>query len=57
MNYRDLKQAIDSYASQDIEQRKTWYSPAAAAYQKARPRYPQALIEQVVEVAQLVTRL
>lgn len=53
MDYRDLKQAIDSYASQDIEQRKTWYSPAAAAYQKVRPRYPQALIQQAVEVAQL----
>ncbi|MCC5625973.1 class I SAM-dependent methyltransferase [Nostoc sp. CHAB 5715] len=51
----DLKQTIISYSSTDLEQRKNWYSPAAEAYNKARPRYPQDLIEQVVEVAQLST--
>jgi SAM-dependent methyltransferase len=49
----DLKQTIISYSSRDLEQRKNWYSPAAEAYNKARPRYPEALIQQVVEVAQL----
>jgi SAM-dependent methyltransferase len=49
----DLKQTIISYSSRDLEQRKNWYSPAAEAYNKARPRYPDALIQQVVEVAQL----
>ncbi len=38
-----------------MEQRKNWYSPAAEAYNKVRPRYPQDLIRQVVEVAQLST--
>ncbi|WP_445634424.1 class I SAM-dependent methyltransferase [Nostoc sp. DSM 114161] len=52
---KDLKQTIISYSSTDLEQRKNWYSPAAQAYNQARPRYPQALIEQVVEVAQLST--
>ncbi|MFN6539766.1 MAG: class I SAM-dependent methyltransferase [Nostoc sp. EkiNYC01] len=52
---KDLKQTIISYSNTDLEQRKNWYSPAAEAYNQARPRYPQALIEQVVEVAQLST--
>ncbi|MEH2297959.1 MAG: methyltransferase domain-containing protein [Nostoc sp.] len=52
---KDLKKTIISYSSTDLEQRKNWYSPAAEAYNKARPRYPQDLIQQVVEVAQLST--
>lgn len=40
---KDLKQTIISYSSRDLEQRKNWYSPAAEAYNKARPRYPQDL--------------
>ncbi|MEH2111079.1 class I SAM-dependent methyltransferase [Nostoc sp.] len=51
----DLKQAIISYSNTDLEQRKNWYSPAAEAYNQARPRYPQDLIHQVVELAQLST--
>ena len=53
MDYQDLKQTISSYAGRNLEQRKHWYSPAAAFYNQARPRYPQALIRQVVEIAQL----
>jgi SAM-dependent methyltransferase len=49
----DLKQTIISYSRRDLEQRKNWYSPAAEAYNKARPRYPEALIRKVVEVTQL----
>ncbi|MEH1833114.1 MAG: methyltransferase domain-containing protein [Nostoc sp.] len=49
----DLKQTIISSSSIDLEQRKNWYSPAAEAYNKARPRYPEELIHQIVEVAQL----
>ncbi|MBW4633450.1 MAG: class I SAM-dependent methyltransferase [Iphinoe sp. HA4291-MV1] len=51
----DLKQTIISYSSRSLEQRKNWYSPAAEAYNKARPRYPKNLIHQVVEIAQLST--
>jgi 16S rRNA A1518/A1519 N6-dimethyltransferase RsmA/KsgA/DIM1 with predicted DNA glycosylase/AP lyase activity len=36
-----------------LEQRRTWYSPAAEAYNKARPHYPKALIDRVVELTQL----
>ncbi|MBW4426820.1 MAG: methyltransferase domain-containing protein [Nostoc desertorum CM1-VF14] len=52
---KDLKQTIINYSSTDLEQRKNWYSPAAEAYNKTRPRYPQDLIKQVVEIAQLST--
>ncbi|MBW4518112.1 MAG: methyltransferase domain-containing protein [Scytolyngbya sp. HA4215-MV1] len=50
---QDFKQEIDRYGARDLEQRKHWYSPAAEAYHRARPRYPQALIQQVFEIAQL----
>jgi SAM-dependent methyltransferase len=51
---RDLKQILRNECyGQDLEQRKVWYSPAAAAYQQARPRYPQMIVERVVELAQL----
>ncbi len=52
---QDLKQLIISYSNTDLQQRKNWYSPAAQAYNQVRPRYPQGLIEQVVEIAQLST--
>ncbi len=50
---KDLKQIISSYSSKDLEQRKSWYSPAAEAYNKTRPGYPKDVIHRVVEVAQL----
>lgn len=53
MDYSDLKQAINSYSERNLEQRKNWYSPAAEAYNKARPKYPQELIRQVIEITQL----
>jgi SAM-dependent methyltransferase len=53
MDYQVLKQSIAHNANLDLAQRKQWYSPAAVAYSRARPRYPQALIEQVVAIAQL----
>ena len=54
---RNLKQSLfDDCYGKDLEQRKHWYSPAAEAYHQVRPRYPQALIAQVVEIAQLSSR-
>ncbi|WP_293150546.1 MULTISPECIES: class I SAM-dependent methyltransferase [unclassified Microcoleus] len=35
------------------EQRKNWYSEIAGFYNKTRPRYPQQLINRVVELAEL----
>lgn len=51
---KDLKQILQNECyGKDLEQRKHWYSPAATAYQQVRPRYPQAIIDRVIEVTQL----
>ncbi|PZD73263.1 putative methyltransferase [Acaryochloris thomasi RCC1774] len=50
---QDTEQADKQYSNKDLEQRRTWYSPAAEAYNKARPHYPKALINRVVELTQL----
>lgn len=55
MEYQELKQAIRNNANRNLEERKIWYSPAAAAYDRARPRYPEALIAQAVAIAQLTS--
>lgn len=36
------------------EQRREWYSNAAIAYRQARPRYPQSVLQAVVQQAQLI---
>ncbi|GAB4211882.1 MAG: class I SAM-dependent methyltransferase [Synechococcales cyanobacterium] len=48
-----LSELLKSYASQPLDSRKRWYSPAALAYLQTRPRYPQDLIDQVVAQTQL----
>lgn len=53
MDYKELKQAITSYSSRKLEERKIWYSTAADAYNKVRPRYHKDVITQVVNIAQL----
>jgi SAM-dependent methyltransferase len=51
---KDLKQILRNEChGKDLEQRRQWYSPAAEAYQQARPRYPQALIDRVVDLTQI----
>ncbi|MCP6758108.1 MAG: class I SAM-dependent methyltransferase [Fischerella sp. CENA71] len=50
---KNLKEIIANYSNQDLEQRKNWYSPAAEAYNKTRPHYPEDLIRQVIDIAQL----
>lgn len=50
----DLKQLLQTECyGKDLEQRKHWYSPAADAYHQVRPRYPQSILDRVVEMAQL----
>ena len=53
MDYASLKQTIKDIANKDLEQRKSWYSPAAEAYNAIRPKYPRELIREVVSVARL----
>jgi SAM-dependent methyltransferase len=50
----DIRQILQTNCyGKDLAERKQWYSPAAEAYQQVRPRYPQALIDQVVEITRL----
>jgi SAM-dependent methyltransferase len=37
----------------ELSQRKSWYGGVAQAYDQARPRYPQALLQRVLELAKL----
>jgi protein-L-isoaspartate O-methyltransferase len=53
MDYNELQQVIKGIASKDLEQRKGWYSPATEAYSFARPKYPSALVDKAIKVAQL----
>lgn len=51
---KDIQQVIkDLCYGKDITDRKNWYSPAADAYDQVRPRYPQALIDRIIEITQL----
>lgn len=51
---QNLKQMLQTECyGRDLEQRKHWYSAAALAYQQTRPRYPQVLIDRVVEITHL----
>ncbi len=56
MNDPDWKQMIRDISGKDLEQRKQWYSPAAAAYAAARPTYPEALIRRAIDSAGLSAR-
>ena len=53
MDYNELKQVIKGIASKGLEQRKGWYSPTAKAYNFTRPKYPGALVDKAIKVAQL----
>jgi len=44
---------LDSVYSQDLQSKKTWYSSAVRAYDRTRPSYPQAIINRVLELAQI----
>jgi len=53
MDYETLKQTIKGISGKDLEQRKSWYSPAAEAYNSARPKYPTNLVGKAVNAAHL----
>jgi len=48
-----LEDTLQAYSRTDLNQRKRWYSPSAAAYNEARPDYPDRLIHAVVNAARL----
>lgn len=39
--------------SHSLEQRRRWYDPVAIAYDRARPRYPAAILDRAIEWANL----
>jgi SAM-dependent methyltransferase len=53
MDYLKLKQQLSGIACQDLEQRKSWYSPSAEAYNSFRPKYPRELVQEAIEIARL----
>jgi SAM-dependent methyltransferase len=54
MTMKDIQQVLkDLCYGKDAADRKNWYSPAANAYAQVRPRYPQALIDRILEITQL----
>ncbi|WP_026735464.1 class I SAM-dependent methyltransferase [Fischerella sp. PCC 9605] len=51
---KDSEQSENRYRDEyTSEQRKNWYSNAADAYNRTRPRYPKEIIDRVVELAQV----
>jgi hypothetical protein len=40
-------------ADKDLEERRSWYSVVAAAYNRVRPRYPVDSIDRAIALAQL----
>ncbi len=46
-------EVVKDYAGKDLGSRKNWYSSVAESYNRVRPRYPQAVIEQAIHLAQL----
>lgn len=49
----DLQETLQHYGATDLEKRRRWYSPAAEAYNRVRPRYPHTLVQRVIDIAQL----
>uniref|UniRef100_B8HXR6 Methyltransferase type 11 n=1 Tax=Cyanothece sp. (strain PCC 7425 / ATCC 29141) TaxID=395961 RepID=B8HXR6_CYAP4 len=44
---------IENYSAQELGYRKVWYYSVAAVYDRLRPGYSSALIDQVLEITQL----
>jgi protein-L-isoaspartate O-methyltransferase len=49
----DSVKIFNEYSNRDLEQRKVWYTPVVEAYDRGRPRYPEALIQRAIEAAHL----
>ena len=47
------KNLVTDYGKQDLETRRDWYASVASRYDRLRPRYPDALIDRVVQLAAL----
>ncbi|MEM7713012.1 MAG: class I SAM-dependent methyltransferase [Cyanobacteria bacterium P01_A01_bin.68] len=50
---KNFEEQLKIIYAKNLNDKKTWYSSVAATYNRTRPRYPQELISNVVELAQL----
>lgn len=50
---QDWEQKINLYSGKALEDRKTWFSSVAQAYDRTRPRYSQKIVDRVVELTQI----
>lgn len=50
---KNFEEQLRAICSQDLSEKKTWYSSIAQTYNKTRPRYPKQLIGHAVELAKL----
>lgn len=48
-----FERILNSIYDKDLSEKKSWYSTVAQAYDRTRPRYPEALLQQVWGLAQL----
>jgi SAM-dependent methyltransferase len=53
MEDQELRQILRGIAGRNLEERTHWYSPAAAAYDATRPKYPPELVDEVIQSAGL----
>jgi SAM-dependent methyltransferase len=53
MDYETLKRDIEGIAGEELELKKSWYSPAAEAYNATRPHDPRELIGKAINAARL----
>jgi len=53
MTDNDFERILNSIYDKDLSEKKSWYSTVAQAYDRTRPRYPDTLLQQVWELAQL----
>ncbi|MEB3309237.1 MAG: class I SAM-dependent methyltransferase [Snowella sp.] len=44
---------IKNYSNKELAERKTWYGNVAEDYYRVRPRYPQEILNRVIELSQL----
>ncbi len=50
---KPISKQLKAFSSRPITERKTWYTPAAEAYDRARPKYPQEICDRILHLADL----
>ena len=53
---KELRQIISNYSSRDASTKKNWYSSAATHYLKARPTYPDEIIDHINAITPLIQK-